>query len=535
MRRAPVLLALLLLTALLVAPAARADGPRGLHQRQRRGHRRQRHRAADHRRARRHPLRDHQRVAHRRQRAGRVQVGRRGPDLAADGRRPGHARRGHDRRRRGRRAHRAHPRLRARRGRPELPQLDHRRRRQELDRVEGLDRARRPGPSVVRGRPGTTAKTGKPTVYLLYHNLGSGTANHNMYVATSTDGGETFGAAGADAPSRAQTAYADLQCADSGGPSSIAVNPTTGRIYVFFTTRAGVVDPGLPDFGGCAARPAEFNIVNATRVWVATSRRRLGRVLDAVAGRRRLADRPGRLDAARLRRAGQPGRRLRRLSRVAPPVPRPQRRRGQAALPEARRRRDARRRQVVAADDARARRRRRAAATLVHLVAGDPGNVAVAYYRGVGVAGQDKPVWYTHVVHSRERPGRAADDRRPARLRRARLQVDGERDDGHLRHDPGRRRASRTAWPATARPTSGASRWTASAGSASPGRSRPTARAAARSACPATRRGRTSRRRATPRACARAATRPRRRRSCRRTPRRAAETGSRPRRGSPVA
>src|SRR4051812_8807444 len=33
-----------------------------------------------------------------------------------------------------------------------------------------------------------------PTVYLLYHNLGSGEANHNMFVARSDDGGATFGA-----------------------------------------------------------------------------------------------------------------------------------------------------------------------------------------------------------------------------------------------------------------------------------------------------------------------------------------------------
>ncbi|MEA2271911.1 MAG: repeat-like domain, partial [Solirubrobacteraceae bacterium] len=35
--------------------------------------------------------------------------------------------------------------------------------------------------------------TGKPRAYLLYHNLGSGAIQHNMWVATSTDGGETFG------------------------------------------------------------------------------------------------------------------------------------------------------------------------------------------------------------------------------------------------------------------------------------------------------------------------------------------------------
>jgi hypothetical protein len=36
----------------------------------------------------------------------------------------------------------------------------------------------------------------------------------------------------------------------------------------------------------------------------------------------------------------------------------------------------------------------------VHLAAGDPGKIAVAYYRGVREPGQAKPVWYTHVLHS---------------------------------------------------------------------------------------------------------------------------------------
>src|SRR3954468_5515109 len=110
--------------------------------------------------------------------------------------------------------------------------------------------------------------TGKNRVYLLYHNLASGFGNHNMWVATSTDGGETFGP---PAPTTVpgQDAYADLQCADSGGPSSIAVNQKTGRVYVFFTTRAAPIGP--IDGGGCASRPIEVNIVSGTRVWVATS------------------------------------------------------------------------------------------------------------------------------------------------------------------------------------------------------------------------------------------------------------------------
>ena len=242
------------------------------------------------------------------------------------------------------------------------------------------------------------AKTGKPTVYLLYHNLGSGTANHNMFVAKSTDGGETFGP---PVPTTVpgQTAYADLQCADSGGPSSIAVNKA-GRIYVVFTTRAGVLNPGLPDFGGCAARPAEFNIVNATRVWVASSDddspgswtqslavddSQSGQVvsmqlaygaLDNQGGvyvaypesPRQYPDLNGAAVKLRYQKPAADGTLA--DDKWSPPTT------------------------LVPAEDP-------GGATLVHLVAGDPGNVAVAYYRGVGVAGQDKPVWFTHVVHSR--------------------------------------------------------------------------------------------------------------------------------------
>ncbi len=112
--------------------------------------------------------------------------------------------------------------------------------------------------------------THQPRVYLLFHNLLSGEGNHNMFVQTSTDGGATFGA---PVPTTlpGDQAYADLQCADSGGPSSIAVGPT-GQLYVTFGTRSSAA---LAPLGGCAASvtpgPFEVNVVNATRVWVATS------------------------------------------------------------------------------------------------------------------------------------------------------------------------------------------------------------------------------------------------------------------------
>ncbi len=108
-----------------------------------------------------------------------------------------------------------------------------------------------------------------PRVYLLWHNLASGEASHNMWVQTSTDNGASFGPPVPTTLPGSQ-AWADLQCADSGGPSSIAVGPT-GRIYVFFGTRGSTVAPA----GGCGASvspgPFEVNVVSATRVWVATS------------------------------------------------------------------------------------------------------------------------------------------------------------------------------------------------------------------------------------------------------------------------
>src|SRR3954469_343049 len=109
-------------------------------------------------------------------------------------------------------------------------------------------------------------------VYLLYHNLASGQAQHNMFVSTSTDSGETFGPP-VPITLPGDPAYADLQCADSGGPSTIFVNQNDGTIYAEFTTRAAPTAAG--DLGGCATaaagQPLEFNIVAGTRVWLAQS------------------------------------------------------------------------------------------------------------------------------------------------------------------------------------------------------------------------------------------------------------------------
>src|SRR4051812_39358303 len=116
-------------------------------------------------------------------------------------------------------------------------------------------------------------KTGEYPVYLLYHNLASGQAQHNMFVSTSTDSGATFGPP-IPITLPGDDAYSDLQCADSGGPSTIFVNQANGTIYAEFTTRAAPTPAGV-DLGGCATaaagQPFEFNIVAGTRVWLAQS------------------------------------------------------------------------------------------------------------------------------------------------------------------------------------------------------------------------------------------------------------------------
>src|SRR3954470_2630603 len=240
----------------------------------------------------------------------------------------------------------------------------------------------------------------KPTVYLLYHNLGSGFANHNMWVSRSDDGGETFGPP-VPTTQPGDDAYADLQCADSGGPSNIQVNPRTGRIYVFFTTRAG--ENGGADFGGCAAQPIEFNIVNATRVWVASSAdgspgswQKSKAVDDSGSGQivsMQLAygalDTNGGVYVAYPESPGQ----YPELSGAAVKL--------RFQDPD---------KDGLLADDKWSRpvtlvppgpaNPKAGGTNLVHLVAGDPGKVAVAYYKGVPVSGQPKPIWYTHLLYS---------------------------------------------------------------------------------------------------------------------------------------
>ena len=131
--------------------------------------------------------------------------------------------------------------------------------------ADGTETADQDRPWLAAGPDDPT--THQPRVYLLFHNLVSGTATHNMFVATSSDGGATF-AAPVPTTLPGSQAWEDLQCADSGGPSDIAVNQSTGQVYAVFGTRSSTAG------GGCGASLTgsfEINVVAATRVWVATA------------------------------------------------------------------------------------------------------------------------------------------------------------------------------------------------------------------------------------------------------------------------
>jgi hypothetical protein len=106
-----------------------------------------------------------------------------------------------------------------------------------------------------------------PTVYLAWHNLFTGVvAPHNMFVQTSRDGGASFGPPVA-VTQPGDPAWLDLQCGASTGPSSLSVNPRTGRLYLVF----GLVSSRV---GGCGepltGNPAAL-FVPANKIWVATS------------------------------------------------------------------------------------------------------------------------------------------------------------------------------------------------------------------------------------------------------------------------
>src|SRR5437016_12154923 len=128
-------------------------------------------------------------------------------------------------------------------------------------------------------RPWLASDPGSNKVYLLFHDLVSGTVSHNMFVETSLDGGATFGPPVPTTLPGSQ-AWADLQCADSGGPSDIFVappgTPHAGRVYAAWNTRGSGSLDGVDTSasGGCGASVTgtfEINVVGATRIWLAYS------------------------------------------------------------------------------------------------------------------------------------------------------------------------------------------------------------------------------------------------------------------------
>lgn len=110
---------------------------------------------------------------------------------------------------------------------------------------------------------------GSYDVSMLWHNLASGAAQHEMFVSTSHDSGATFGPPVPIAPA-GSAMWLDLQCADSGGPAKIVANHETGQLYAVVPTRTSPA-------GGCGASVTgsfEINVVAATRIWVSTSKDR---------------------------------------------------------------------------------------------------------------------------------------------------------------------------------------------------------------------------------------------------------------------
>jgi hypothetical protein len=100
-----------------------------------------------------------------------------------------------------------------------------------------------------------------------------------MFVSTSTDAGATFGPP-VPVTLPGSQAWADLQCADSGGPSDIFVAPPhtlhAGRVYVAWNTRSSEPLDGVDTSptGGCGASATgtfEINVVGATKIWLAYS------------------------------------------------------------------------------------------------------------------------------------------------------------------------------------------------------------------------------------------------------------------------
>jgi hypothetical protein len=224
--------------------------------------------------------------------------------------------------------------------------------------------------------------THRPRVYLLFHNLVTGIGQHNMFVATSNDGGASFGAA-VPLTLPGSQAYLDLQCSDSGAPSSLVVNGRTGAVYAVWGTRTSVA-------GGCGASvfgTPEANVVGETRIWVARSKDGSpGSWSDSLAADAGDKTVSASFEPAALDRAGnlyvayaQTAHRYPDFSRAAV-------------------------RYVHARADLRGWSKPRTiapAGPIGHydpsLVAGDRGELALAYYTGVP-RGRKAPAWYVHAA-----------------------------------------------------------------------------------------------------------------------------------------
>jgi hypothetical protein len=250
------------------------------------------------------------------------------------------------------------------------------------------------------------AGAAQPPVYLLFHNFASGIPQHNMWVATSTDGGQTFGPPVPTAQPGSE-AYVDLQCSDSGGPSSITVNPKTGHIYVVFTTRAGIIPGTSVDSGGCGASafgPLEFNIVNATRVWAADSATgQPGTWNDSLA----VDDNPTQqVVSQQLAYGALDNKGNFYVAYPESPKAYPDltgsgvKLTWQTPLPDGSLDRRWSKPVTLAPYDRGPDGNFQNGSDLVHIVAGDPGKIAVAYFKSETVPGEAAPVWYTHILYS---------------------------------------------------------------------------------------------------------------------------------------
>ena len=230
--------------------------------------------------------------------------------------------------------------------------------------------------------------SGKPRVYLLFHNLASGSASHNMFVQTSSDGGETFGPPVPVALPPSQ-AWQDLQCADSGGPSDLFVNQKTGRVYAVWGTRSA------PFGGGCGSSifgPFEINVVGATRVWIASSPDGVNGWTDVLAVNDSEAN-GGSGDLVGMQLAPGTLDKQGNVYIVYPESPRPYPDYSGAAI-----------KYVWAPGDlskwstpVTVAPAGGAGHVLPHIVAGDPGKLDFAYYTGVERAGKT-PAWYMTVA-----------------------------------------------------------------------------------------------------------------------------------------